>query len=55
MSGQSANLSIKEATMMQKKIQHSGSHASTNGGSAKSGTPKEVSCHSDPANAHNHK
>jgi hypothetical protein len=41
MSGQSANLSLKEAREMQKRIQHSGSHAHNNGGS-KGGSKKMV-------------
>lgn len=41
MSGQSATLSKEEACQMQKKIQHSGSHAHTHG--SKSGSKKPSS------------
>jgi hypothetical protein len=40
MSGQSASLTLAEAKAMQECIQHSGSHASTHGGSKKSGGKK---------------
>jgi hypothetical protein len=32
MAGQSAHLSLKEARAMQERVQHSGSHAKSNGG-----------------------
>jgi hypothetical protein len=44
MSGQAAALTLKEACMMQERVQVAGSHACTNGGGGKksmSSTPKE--------------
>jgi hypothetical protein len=35
MAGQSSQLSVKEACMMQERVQHSGSHACNNGGGGK--------------------
>lgn len=34
MSGQSANLTLKESKAMQERVQYSGSHSSSNGGSS---------------------
>ena len=41
MSGQSANLSLKEACAMQHRVQASNSHASTHGSGGKKETPKK--------------
>ena len=40
MSGQSANLSLAEAKAMQMRVQASGSHANTHGGSKKTSMKK---------------
>lgn len=49
MSGQSAALTLKEACMMQERVQASGSHACNNGssGGKKSGSAKKSMKHSE--------
>jgi|HubBroStandDraft_1064217.scaffolds.fasta_scaffold1437741_2 hypothetical protein len=65
MSGQSAALTLKEACMMQERVQVAGTHACTHGGSGKkssggdsthrksSGKKHMEQVHHDPADMHN--